>query len=71
MDHYLAMNRNKAVRHVAMVRLENTVLKADWDGVTCDPNTSETEAGGLRGQPELQSPSLSQRNGGETLQSVN
>lgn len=30
-DHYLAMNRNKVVRHIAMVRLENTMLKADWD----------------------------------------
>lgn len=33
MDHYLVMNRNKAIRHVARVRLENMVLKADWDDV--------------------------------------
>lgn len=53
------------------LRPENTMLKAERDDITCDPSMSEIKAGGLRDQPELQSHSLPQRNGGETLQYVN
>lgn len=69
MAYYSAINRNKAVRPAAMVRLES---KAECEDIIREASMSESEAGVSRGpgKLELHSHSLFQRKRGENLQYV-